>query len=290
VLASLELPITRPRGWMLGLFAAGTVLTIPGHSRLLDAGKGELALAAMILGLATLAACAWLAWKDAEPALRRRMLVLLGVVLILAAADINTSLETSNFIWVSVPFFLAVAIPAFVLARTDPGVIRYRFWPRTFRKLDVFYTVLSIPLAWAVFQFYWWVNPEQYQQWTLPAGMSKDEQIARLFLGINMVGIWDELFFVNTVFAILRSLFAFKIANAFQAVVYAAVLTDMAFIGIGPVLVYLFAWTQGSMFEKSENLLFVLIVHLIVDFFLVAAIVHSYDPTTGLDYLWRHGM
>lgn len=288
--ASLELPITRPRGWMLGFFAVGTVLTIPSHSRLVDAGRGELALAALILGLGALAGCGFLSQRDPELCVRRRMRVLLATIVILAAADINTSLETRNFLMVSIPFFLAVVIPAFALERTDPGVIRYRFWPRKFRRLDVFYTLLSIPLAWAVFQFYWWVNPEQYQQWTLPAGMSKDEQIARLFLGINMVGIWDELFFVNTVFAILRSLFAFRVANAFQAVVYAAVLTDMAFIGIGPVLVYLFAWTQGSMFEKSENLLFVLIVHLIVDFFLVAAIVHSYDPTTGLDYLWRHGM
>jgi len=31
-------------------------------------------------------------------------------------------------------------------------------------------------------------------------------------------------------------------------------------------------------------------VHLIVDFFLVAAIVGSYYPDFGFDYLWRHGM
>ena len=43
------------------------------------------------------------------------------------------------------------------------------------------------------------------------------------------------------------------------------------------------------MFEKSESLLWVLIVHLIVDFFLVAAIVQSYYPSYGLDFLWRHG-
>jgi hypothetical protein len=43
------------------------------------------------------------------------------------------------------------------------------------------------------------------------------------------------------------------------------------------------------MFERSENLLFVLIVHLVVDFFLVAAIVSSSYPGYGFDYLWRHG-
>jgi hypothetical protein len=79
-------------------------------------------------------------------------------------------------------------------------------------------------------------------------------EVNALFWGINAVGIWDEFFFVSTVFAILRSLYPFWLANLAQAVVYTAVLYDMAFIGVGPVLVYLFALTQGSMFEKSDNL------------------------------------
>ena len=65
-------------------------------------------------------------------------------------------------------------------------------------------------------------------------------------------------------------------ANAAQAVVYTSVLYDMAFTGAGPVIVYLFALTQGSMYDGSRSLLWVLLVHLIVDFFLVAAILHHY--------------
>ena len=123
----------------------------------------------------------------------------------------------------------------------------------------------------------------------MPAEFDEGE-VRRLFLGINMVGIWDELFFVNTVFAVLRSLFSFRVANALQAVVYTAVLYDMAFTGIGPLVILAFAWTQGAMFEKSEGLIWVLIVHLVVDFFLVAAIVGSSYPGVGFDYLWTHGL
>jgi hypothetical protein len=61
-------------------------------------------------------------------------------------------------------------------------------------------------------------------------------------------------------------------------VIYTSVLTDMAFTGIGPVLIYIFALTQGSMFEESENLLYVLAVHLIVDFFLYHAILQGHYP------------
>ena len=110
----------------------------------------------------------------------------------------------------------------------------------------------------------------------------------RLFVGINSVGIWDELFFVNVSFAVLRSLFRFRTANAIQAVLYTSVLYDMAFTGIGPFIVYLFAWTQGAMFEESENLLFVLVVHLIVDAFLISAIVGFHYPGHHLDFLWFH--
>jgi len=260
---------------MLGLFVATTILLIPLHL--------------YVLGGLTGLASAILAWRDPEPGVRRRMLILLGCLALLGATDINTSLTTRNFLQVGIPFTLVIVLPALILGQTDPGTIRFRFFPEKLRRADVIYTLISIPLAWAVLQFYWWFNPNLYQNWAL-APEANPEEIRRLFIGINLVGIWDELFFVNTVFAVLRSLFRYPIANAVQSVVYTAVLYDMAFTGIGPLIVYAFAWTQGAMFEKSESLIWVLIVHLIVDFFLVAAIVSSHYPDYGFDFLWRHGM
>lgn len=272
---SSELPLTPVRIGMLTLFVAATILLIALH-------------------LHWIGAFAWigaaiLAWRDPEIVVRRRMLVLLGCVAILGATDINTSLSNRNFILVGVPFLLVILLPGLILQRTDPGVIRYRFLPKKVRRADIIYTLISIPLAWAILKFYWWVNPDLYTHWPLPAEPDAGE-IRRLFIGINLVGCWDELFFVNTMFAVLRSLFRYPIANTVQAVVYTAVLYDMAFTGIGPLIVYAFAWTQGAMYEKSESLIWVLLVHLIVDFFLVAAIVSSHYPDYGLDFLWRHGM
>ena len=272
---SLELRLDGRRIALLTLLAAATILAIPLHQHLAGALAGLAALGLLL--------------RDPEPALRRRLGVVLGCLALLAAIDINTSTAPRNFLAVGIPFFLVIAVPALLLGRTDPGVIRYRLLPRVHRRVDVIYTLLSVPLAWLTLKLYWWLTPELYAQWSLPPAPDEGE-IQRLFIGINLVGVWDELFFVNTVFAVLRSLFAFRVANALQAVVYTSVLYDMAFIGAGPVIVFLFAWTQGSMFEKSEGLLWVLIVHLVVDFFLVAAIVHSYYPSYGLDFLWRHGL
>lgn len=215
---------------------------------------------------------------DPEPSFRKRLGVLLGTVAILAVAPIHTDTSTGHFIALAIPFFLVIFLPAVVLGKTDPGVIRYRLWPRKFRWLDIFYVAISIPLSWAVFEFYFKVaNPDVPTHWILPIE-PEGEVSWRLFFGINFVGLWDEFFFVNTVFAVLRSVFPFRVANAGQAVIYTAVLTRMAFTGIGPIVIYIFALTQGSMFEESENLLYVLLVHLIVDFFLLAAIFNHYYP------------
>lgn len=259
---------------MLAAFALATVLLIPLHKHGVGTGVWGLAL--------------YLVLRDPKSEVKRRMGTLLGCVAILAVCDINTSTTLGNFLQVGIPFALVIVLPPLVFARADPGVIRFRFLPRKRWRHDLLYTLISIPLSWAVLKGYWAVNPDLYQQWSLSPEISRAE-VGRLFAGINLVGVWDELFFVNTVFATLRSLFRFPLANAIQAVVYTSVLNDMAFIGIGPFIVFCFAWTQGFMFERSDNLAFVLIVHLIVDFFLVAAILNSYDPSFGLGYLWRHG-
>ncbi len=270
---SLELPLNAERGLLLVAYASAIVLNI--------------AVQDYRLGIPAFATVLVLLLRDPSPELRRRLGVLLGCVAILTVADINTGLSNANFLRVGIPFAAVIVLPSLVLARSDPGVITYRLWPHRFRWLDLLYVAISIPLAWGILEFYWWVNPFMPTHWPLPPHFDR-EQVIRLFVGINSVGIWDELFFVNISFAVLRSLFRFPVANAVQAVLYTSVLYDMAFTGLGPLIVYLFAWTQGSMFEESDNLLYVLVVHLIVDAFLVSAIVSAHYPGHQVDFLWFH--
>ena len=248
---------------LLPLLAA-TVLLIP-LERFLLGGAAWLVALVMIL-------------RVPERQYRLRMGLLLGCVALLGIAPIHTDRNDAHFVSLGLCFLAVVLVPALVMGRFDRGIIRYRFWPRRFRWLDLIYTIISIPLAWAIIHWYFFtVNPELPTHWPMPQPRT-DEGVWRLFIGINAVGIWDELFFVNTVFALLRACFSFRVANLAQAVVYSSVLTDMAFTGIGPILVFLFALTQGFMFERSENLLYVLVVHLIVDAFLVAAILGYHYP------------
>ncbi|MEM7603688.1 MAG: hypothetical protein AAF357_20025, partial [Verrucomicrobiota bacterium] len=202
VIESLELQLTPKRKAMLACFAVATVLLIPAHQ--------------LVLGGIFAAVSIWLIATDSEVKLRRRMGVLMGCVLLLGAIDINPSLSNENFIALTIPFTLVIVLPALIQRFGDRGIIRYRFWPVHWRKAAVIYTILSIPLAWVVLKSYEWGNREffdneLFKQWYMPPEADAGE-IRRLFIGINLVGIWDELFFVNTCFALFRSLFSFKIA------------------------------------------------------------------------------
>jgi hypothetical protein len=248
----------------LGSFCAATVLLIP--------------LAWFVPGFVLWGISAYLAARDSDHRRRRNLLILLGCIAVLAFAPIHTELDRPHMITLALFFASVIAGPVIVMHRFGRGELRWRFWPVRFSLRDILYTVISVPLAWGVIELYFFhLNPGLAEHWPLPevydAGM-----VRRLIIGINCVGIWDELFFINIVYSLMREVFPARIANPAQAVVYTSVLYDMAFTGHGVWIVYGFALTQGMMYEKSRVLLWVLLVHLIVDLFLVLAILQWHYP------------
>ena len=208
---------------------------------------------------------------------RKRYLALAAALLVLAFAPIATDTSLRGFVLLGSCFTLALVVPTLLLRGKDSPVT-FALWPRRLEPLEIFYTLLAAPLAWGVLTLYFGVlSPEVPFNWTLPPEPDTHE-LLRLFIGINLVGVWDELFFINIGYALLRQLFGARTANVAQAVIYTTVLWTMAFRGVGPVFVYLFALTQGAMYERSRVLLWVLVVHLIVDYFLFQKIVSAYYP------------
>ncbi len=219
------------------------------------------------------------------PYRRKRYLALAAPLLLLAFAPIATDTSTRGFLLLGGCFILALVLPALVLRRENPRPITFAFWPEKLEPAEIAYTLLAVPLAWGAFALYFSVlSPEVPFNWTLPPEPNSDE-LWRLFVGINLVGVWDELFFINGCYAVWRQLFGARTANLAQAVIYTTVLWTMAFRGFGPVFVYLFALTQGVMFERSRVLLWVLAAHLIVDYFLFQAVVSAHYPDFSV---WWH--
>jgi membrane protease YdiL (CAAX protease family) len=120
------------------------------------------------------------------------------------------------------------------------------------------------------------ITSGSYQNW--PAVESPSE-IARLFVGVGFVGIWDELFFICVVFALLRRHFSLWVSNVLQAIVFASFLWELGYRSWGPALTVPFALIQGWIFEKSRSVFYIVTVHLLFDVVVFLVLVYAHHPT-----------
>ena len=110
--------------------------------------------------------------------------------------------------------------------------------------------VLAFGFMWLYFNV---LTPTLHHSWPLPLTGDRTDAMWRLFWGCNFVGVWDELAFINLVFVLLSRHFRFGEANLAQAVFFTSFLHEMAFVGWGPVVIYLFALTQGLTYRKTGS-------------------------------------
>lgn len=129
-------------------------------------------------------------------------------------------------------------------------------------------------LGWLILPFYF-IGSGVYQNW--PA-VDSPGLIARLFVGVGAVGIWDELFFICTVFAVLLRHFPPWLANVLQTVVFVSFLWELGYRAWGPVLTIPFALMQGGIFLRTRSLGYVVTVHLLFDAIVFAVLVHAHNP------------
>ena len=97
-------------------------------------------------------------------------------------------------------------------------------------------------------------------------------------MGVGAIGIWDELFFICTVFVALRRHLADVTANLLQAVVFVSFLWELGYRAWGPVLTIPFALLQAVIFMKTRSLGYVVTVHLLFDAVVFAVLVHAHNP------------
>jgi hypothetical protein len=203
-------------------------------------------------------------------------LVVVGLV-IMSAVPITTDVSNEHMVTMGTAMVLAVAVPY--------GVSRYvyrdhavRFPVRTgepWTRLEKSYLVAVPLLGYALLPVYM-ISTGVYRNWP---DVSDPEGIGRLFLGTNVLGIWDELFFICTAFTLLRRHLPFWQANVLQAVLFTSFLFDLGFHSWGPVMIYAFALVQGYIFGLTKSLTYVVSVHLLFDFVLFLVLVHAHNRT-----------
>jgi hypothetical protein len=227
-------------------------------------------------GLAVLAVAVALGLVVHRPLGKDLALVAVGLA-IMSAVPITTDVSDEHMVTMGTAMALAVAVP-YLVSRYVYRDHAIRFPIRTGERwttLEKGYLVAVPLLGWIILPVYM-ISTGVYRNW--PA-VSDPEGIGRLFLGTNVLGIWDELFFICTVFTLLRRHLPVWQANLLQAVLFTSFLYDLGFHAWGPVMIYAFALVQGYIFQLTRSLTYVVCVHLLFDFVLFLVLVHAHNRT-----------
>jgi hypothetical protein len=206
-----------------------------------------------------------------------RDLALIGIgMLIVHAISLEAQLDDLSMVRFTLALGGAVLVP-YLLSRVVFRDRAISFPWRTharWARWQWIWLVAVLVLGWLILPFYF-ITSGVYQNWPV---VDSPELIARLFVGVGAVGIWDELFFICTVFALLRRHMSALSANVLQMIVFVSFLWELGYRAWGPVLTIPFALLQGWIFLRTHSLAYVVTVHLLFDAVVFAVLVHAHNP------------
>jgi len=201
-------------------------------------------------------------------------LIAFGLVAV-SLTSVNTDISVGHMAEMGLALTVAVAVP-YLVSRHVYGDHAIRFPIRRGHPWSVaerWYLVAVVVLGWLILPVYM-IRSGVYQNWPATSDLST---ISRLFLGTNALGIWDELFFICTCFALLRRHYPDWQANLVQAVLFTSFLWELGFHAWGPFLIYPFALVQGWIFRLTRSLTYIVCVHLLFDLVLFLVLVHAHN-------------
>lgn len=217
---------------------------------------------------------AWLLERSgrSDGLFRDLLLIAIGMVIV-STISVKADIGWGNFFLVGFVLAAAVAVP-YLISRFvfKDRVIRFKWrgdWP--WSKVQWGYLVLVLFLGWLILPFYF-ITSGVYLNW--PNTVTADE-IGRLFVGVNAVGLWDELFFILTVFVLFMRHFPVWQANLLQMVIFVSFLWELGYQSWGPLLTIPFALIQGWIYFQTKSLSYVVTVHLLFDAVVFLVIVHA---------------
>ncbi|WP_137845195.1 CPBP family intramembrane glutamic endopeptidase [Microbacterium sp. 2FI] len=211
-----------------------------------------------------------------RPDLVRDLSLIAVGLLIVSAIPLKAELDDIAIMRFTLVLGAAVAVP-YVISRWVYRDHAVRFPWRGGGRWTAFqwgWLAAVLVLGWLILPFYF-ITSGVYMNWPV---VDTPDLILRLFLGVGGVGIWDELFFICTCFALLRRHFRFWQANVLQAVVFVSFLWELGYQAWGPVLTIPFALLMGYIFMRTRSLAYVVTVHLLFDAVVFLVLVHAHNP------------
>ncbi|SFS00084.1 hypothetical protein SAMN04487846_1340 [Microbacterium sp. cf046] len=210
------------------------------------------------------------------PSLVRDLSLIALGLLIVSSIPLAAELDNLAFVRFSLGLGGAVVAP-YVVSRFVFRDHAIRFPWRGGGRWTAFqwsWLVAVLALGWLILPFYF-ITSGVYTNWPV---VDTPEMIARLFVGVGAVGIWDELFFICIVFTLLRRHFPDWQANLLQATVFVSFLWELGYQAWGPLLTIPFALVQAYIFKRTRSLTYVVTVHLLFDAVVFLVLVHAHNP------------
>ncbi|MFL4472883.1 type II CAAX prenyl endopeptidase Rce1 family protein [Paeniglutamicibacter sp. MACA_103] len=207
--------------------------------------------------------------------LARHLALIAAGLVIISLVPLNADLSIQHMILMGGALALAVLVP-WLVSRFVYREEIIKFPVNTGRKWPLaakLYLIGVLALGYLILPAYL-IGTGVYQNWP---DASEPAIFWRLFLGVNAVGIWDELFFTCTTFTLLRRHFPDWLANILQAVIFSSFLWEIGYQAWGPLLTFPFALLQGYTFKLTKSLTYVVSVHLLFDFVLFLVLVHAHN-------------
>ncbi|MBI5122710.1 CPBP family intramembrane metalloprotease [Candidatus Roizmanbacteria bacterium] len=207
---------------------------------------------------------------------RQNIILIYLSLALLGIATISTSIEPSHMWKMGPPLILAVILPYFISKYIyKNNVIHFAFaYEKKWQLKEIGYILLTGLLVYLFLPIMLRLT-NSYQNWTIEANPN---YLIASFIGINVVGIYDELFFMGTVLRILKNHLPYWAANLTQSIIFTSFLYELGFRGWFFVCVFIFAFLQGRVFYKTNSLLYLISIHLTADFILYLALIHAYYP------------
>lgn len=218
----------------------------------------------------------WRIGEGRAPSLVRDLLLIAVGMLIVHAISLEAQLDDAAMLRFTLALGGAVLVPYLVsrFAFRDRAISFPWRTRRRWARWQWVWLVAVLVLGWLILPYYF-ISSGVYRNWPV---VDSPELIGRLFVGVGAVGIWDELFFICTVFALLRRHFPDLVANLLQAIVFVSFLWELGYRAWGPVLTVPFALLQGWIFLRTHSLAYVVTVHLLFDAVVFAVLVHAHNP------------
>ncbi len=264
---------TRQAAWKQGRWTTPSNELVPA-ALVSVAGPVLFVLHQPVIGYGLLAVALATAAVAGRALLRDLLLIVFGLT-VMSLVPITTDISPEHMAVMGTAMILAVGVPYAVsrFAYRDHAIT---FPVRTgtpWTRTEKWYLPVVVVMGYALLPVYM-LGTGVYTNW--PAA-TEPAEIVRLFIGTNGLGIWDELFFICTVFALLRRHLPMAQANVLQAVLFTSFLWELGFHAWAPLFIFPFALLQAFIFTRTRSLSYIICVHLLFDLVLFLVLIHAHN-------------